>query len=168
MNFTLNLKVMKTKALIFSVLVISCTLAFAQPEFRNERMQRNREMMHKGNIQNRKMAVAQLLNLSDAQKEEFKKAMIDLHKQLLPIKNELGELKAKQRSLITAEKPDMSAINKNIEKMGQVQTEIAKIKTKHHLAMRAQLTDEQKLKSDMMRQKANFGKGNRNRNDGRL
>ena len=43
----------------------------------------------------------------------------------------------------------MAAIKKNIEKIGAIKIEMAKIQTKCHLAMRAQLTDEQKLKFDL-------------------
>lgn len=89
------------------------------------------------------------LNLTDAQKDAFKESRLAMQKQLQPLHNELGEAKAHQKSLVTAEKTDLSAINKNIEKMGALRVEMAKIQTKHHLDMRAQLTDEQKLKFDL-------------------
>lgn len=152
---------MKTKTLIFSVLMMVSIVAFAQPEFRRDRMQGNREHTFNGNKPEGRMQVAQALNLSDAQKEAFKKGMIDLHKQLLPIKNELGELKARQKSLVMAEKTDMGAINKNIEKMGQLQIEIVKIQTKHKLEMRNQLTEEQKIKFDMMKHSMKSKRGKR-------
>lgn len=91
------------------------------------------------------------MNLTDAQKDAFKQSMMDLHKKIQPLRNELGEAEAHQKTLVTAEKTDMGAINKNIEKIGGIRVEIAKLETKHHLDMRAQLTDEQKLKFDMMK-----------------
>jgi Spy/CpxP family protein refolding chaperone len=53
--------------------------------------------------------------------------------------------------LNSAEKPDFGAINKNIDKVAGIRAEMAKIQTKNHLEMRAQLTDEQRLKFDMMK-----------------
>ena len=54
---------------------------------------------------------------------------------------------------ISAEKPDMAAIDKNIEKIASIRVQIAKIMVKHHMEMRAQLTDEQRLKFDLMKGK---------------
>ncbi len=102
---------------------------------------------------------AQGLNLTDAQKESFKAGMMAIQKQLQPLKNELGELNAHQRTLVMAEKPDQGAINKNIEKIGALRVEMAKIQTKHRLEMRAQLTDEQRLKFDLMKGKMKERKG---------
>ena len=99
------------------------------------------------------------LDLTDAQKEVFKQSMLAMQKQLQPIRNELGEARAHQKTLTTAEKPDMNAINKNIEKMGSLKTEMAKIQTKYHLEMRAQLTDGQRLKFDMFDHQKRDGKG---------
>ena len=47
--------------------------------------------------------------------------------------------KAHQKTLMTAEKTDLAAINKNIEKIGGLKIEMAKIKAKNHLDLRAQL-----------------------------
>jgi len=89
------------------------------------------------------------LNLTDTQKDAFKQSMMEMQKQIQPLRNQLGEAEAHQKTLVTAEKPDLSAVNKNIEKIGELRVEMAKIKAKHHLDMRAQLTDEQRLKFDL-------------------
>lgn len=99
------------------------------------------------------------LNLTDAQKDAFKVSMLAMQKQILPLKGELGEAEAHQKTLVTAEKPDLSAINKNIEKIGSLKVEMAKIKVKNHLDMRAQLTEEQRLKFDLMKGKMGHDKG---------
>lgn len=101
------------------------------------------------------------LNLTADQKESFKKAMMSVHKQMQPLRNELGEAEAHQKTLATAEKPDLGAINKNIEKIGSIKVEMAKIMAKQRLEMRAQLTDEQRMKFDMMKEKQMMGKGHR-------
>ena len=99
------------------------------------------------------MGPMQGLNLTDVQKEAFKKSMLAMQKQIQPLQGELGEAEAHQRTLMTAEKPEMSAIGKNIEKIASIRVEIAKIMAKHHLEVRAQLTDEQRLKFDHMKGK---------------
>lgn len=99
------------------------------------------------------------LNLTDEQKEAFKQSAIATHKLMLPLRNELGEAEARQRTLETAEKPDFTAINKNIEKIGGIKVEMAKIQIKNRIEFRARLTDEQKMKFDSFNARKQMGKG---------
>jgi len=147
---------MRTKIFMVVMLMSLSTILIAQTaetgakKFRGMQcpgMQMNQ--MHKG---------MQGLNLTDAQKETFKASMLATQKQLQPLKNELGEAEAHQKTLMTAEKPDFGAINKNIEKIGGIRVEMAKIQTKHRLDMRAQLTDEQRLKFDLFKHGMKQGK----------
>ena len=137
---------MKTRILAFAVLMGLATGLMAQPnEKRDERSARGaNQEMQKQNSETRQNAI----NLTDAQKEAFKKSRIALEKQLQPIRNELGETEARQRTLTTTDKPDMDAINKNMDKIGSLKTQMAKLQTKHHLELRAQLTEEQRLMFD--------------------
>lgn len=141
---------MKTKVLMITVLLGLTTVVMAQ------RGGNDRERDFKGprsemRTDDRKGGPENDLNLTDAQKEAFKQSRLALQKQLQPLQNELGEAQARQKTLMTAEKPDMAAINKNIEKMGGLKVEMAKVRTKNHLDMRAQLTEEQRLKMDAMK-----------------
>jgi len=99
------------------------------------------------------------LNLTEAQKESFKQSRLALQKQLQPLRNEVGEAFAHQKSLVTAEKPDIDAINKNIDKIGSLRIEMAKIHVANLLEMRAQLTDEQRMKFDLIMDKMKKGRG---------
>jgi len=144
---------MKTRGFMLAVLMGLTTVLFAQPNGKGEGKQGNR-----GNHEMRaehQRGPGNGLDFTDTQKEAFQKSRVEIEKQLQPLHNQLGEARAHQKTLTTAGKPDMDAINKNIEKMGALQTEIEKIRTKHRLEMRAQLTDEQRLKMD----KAGFGEG---------
>lgn len=87
-----------------------------------------------------------------------------MHKQIQPLKNELGEAMAHQKTLMTVEKPDLSAIDKNIDKIGDLRIRMAKIISRHHLELRAQLTDEQRLKFDLFSEKKRGKKGPMNMN----
>lgn len=147
---------MKTKILMIAVLLGLTTAVMAQPSGNEQEKPfhgQNREMkmgQHKGARENG-------LNLTDAQKDAFKQSRMAMQKQLQPLQNELGEAKAHQKTLMSVENPDLAAINKNIEKIGSLRVEMAKLQAKNRLDMRAQLTDEQRLKLDFM--KAHFKKG---------
>lgn len=148
---------MKTKILALAVLMGLTTSLMAQPnERRDERPNRgkNPEMQMKKNEGHQN-----ILKLTDEQKEVFKQSRLALEKQLQPIRNELGEAEAHQRTLTTTEKPDISAINKNIEKIGSLKTEMAKIQVKHRMELRAQLTDEQQLMFDRFDHRKTGDKG---------
>lgn len=149
---------MKTKVLMIVVLLGLTIVAFAQPKEKGlERSFRGpRPEMRMDKEQNGPMNG---LNLSDAQKEAFKQSMLATQKQLQPIRNELGEAEAHQKTLMSAEKPDLAAINKNIEKIGALKVEMAKIQAKHRLDMRAQLTEEQRLKFDAFKVHVRGGEG---------
>lgn len=138
---------MKTKILMLVVLMSMSVVMFAQPNNRGGKksfIERDKVLLM--NDGQRGPGVG--LNLTVEQKEAFRKSMLEVQKQLQPIRNELGEATARQKTLTTTEKPDLGAINKNIEKIGALKVEMAKIQAKHRLEMRAQLTDEQRLKFD--------------------
>lgn len=158
---------MKAKILMVVILMSFSTLLIAQqpsdlaPKKKemSEKFARLREM--RGERMNQMRGPGNGLNLTDVQKEAFKKSMLTVHKQLQPLRNELGEAVAHQKSLVTAEKPDFNAINKNIEKIGELRVQMAKIETKARVELRAQLTDEQRLKFDMFKGMKKGGKMNR-------
>lgn len=148
---------MKTKVLMIAVLLGLTTAAMAQRENDQERPFRGQKSEMK--MEDRKGDPESFLNLTDEQKEAFKQNRLAMQKQLLPIQNELGEAEAHQKTLMTAEKPDLAAINKNIEKIGSLKVEMAKIRAKNHLAMRALLTEEQRVKFDMFKGHMRGGDG---------
>ncbi|MBV5311968.1 MAG: Spy/CpxP family protein refolding chaperone [Prolixibacteraceae bacterium] len=148
---------MKTKILVLVVLMGMSVVMFAQPGAGNEMRPFHGK---KGDVgMERSGGPMNGLNLTDAQKEAFKQSMLAVQKQMQPLRNQLGEAEAHQKTLMTSEKPDWAAINKNIEKIGEIKTEIAKLQAKHHLEMRAQLNDEQRLKFDMFKHQMKDGKG---------
>lgn len=102
---------------------------------------------------------------TENQQERMKELRLESTKKIQPLRNELNELRAKQRTLTTAEKADLKAIESNIEKMAGVQVEIQKIMAKQHQEIRSMLSDEQRIKFDGMRSKRNndFGRRPTNR-----
>jgi Spy/CpxP family protein refolding chaperone len=86
--------------------------------------------------------------LTDDQAAKIKDLHLNLLKEIQPLQNQLGELKAKQKSLISVDKADMKAIDGNIEEISKLQTQIMKATVHHRLQVRSLLNDEQKLYFD--------------------
>lgn len=155
---------MKTKIFIVVVLMSMSAVLMAQPTDKDSKKSfRGHEREMRTNDEQR--GPANGLNLTAEQKEAFKQSRLAVQKQIQPIRNELREAEAHQKTLVTAEKPDLAAINKNIEKIGELRVEMAKIQVKHRLEMRAQLTDEQRLKFDRMKGKMNHDRGMNRRHE---
>jgi Spy/CpxP family protein refolding chaperone len=98
------------------------------------------------------------LELTDAQKEQIEKLRTEHEKKVLPLRNEVGELRAELRTLSTVDKVNMSDINKKIDEIGKVQTELMKERAAHRQQIRSLLTDEQRVKFD-----SHFGRGSMGR-----
>ena len=86
-----------------------------------------------------------LPDLSEEQKEQIKGLRTTTKKDMLDNRNQVGELKAKLRTLQTADKPDMNKINSTIEKISVIKTDMAKKKAAHHQDIRSILTEEQRV-----------------------
>lgn len=146
-------------AIFMATAILISTAAMAQKttdrQNREERQEMMRQRMNRENAKND--------FLTQEQKESFKNLRIETEKELKPLKNELRELMARQQTLVTADKADLNAINKNIDKMSDVKAEMAKITAKQHQAIRSQLTEEQLLKFDNRRNKMDRGMKNYDR-----
>ena len=132
--------------------VLISTIAFAQ------RPQSGREPGNRGETQlrfSRDMNPrAQRMQLfTEEQQEAIKNIRLETAKKLKPLQNKLSELEAHQKTLTTADKADMNAIYKNIEEIGGVKTEIAKVQAKERQDVRNLLTEEQLLSFDNSRGK---------------
>ncbi len=141
---------MKTRflsLLIVASLFISTALT-AQPTKEGKRGNKNPErsvMMQKRQVHQK----SERQNFfTEEQQETIKTLRLETAKKVKPLKNQLRELAAHQQTLTTAESADLKAINKNIEKMAEAKTEIAKIMAAQHQQVRSLLTEEQLLKFD--------------------
>jgi Spy/CpxP family protein refolding chaperone len=89
-----------------------------------------------------------MLDLTEDQKEKMKAIRISGVEQSKTFKDELREIGAKHRTLVTANTPNMKAIEKSLEKMSGLKLELQKIQADKHQEVRALLTKEQLLKFD--------------------
>ena len=87
-------------------------------------------------------------DLTAEQKEQMQAFRLDVQKNSLPIKNELGENRAKMNTLITTDKPDMKAIDKLIDENAELMASLMKIKAQNHQKVRSLLTDDQRVVFD--------------------
>ena len=131
---------------IIAVVLISTTAIAQRPEpgrvlgNRGEaQMQRNRNMNPR---------VQRTPFFSEEQQEAIKNLRLETAKEMKPLRNKLNEMEAHQKTLTTADKADLNAIYKNLEEIGEVKTDIAKIQAKERQNIRSLLTEEQLLSFD--------------------
>lgn len=84
-------------------------------------------------------------NLTEDQRSQIRELRLNFLKEIQPLRNQLGELKARQKTLTTAIKPDMKAIDTNIDEVTKVQNQLMKKNAEVHQQVRAVLNDEQRL-----------------------
>lgn len=139
---------MKIRILTFAMVALFATSAtWAQ---KPERGQRNPEQRDR--MQRHEQMVERKSNFfTEEQQEQIKTIRLETAKEIQPLRNQLNELQARQKTLSTAEKADMNAINNNIDKMSDVRADIQKLMAKQHQEIRSLLNDEQKLKFDSMK-----------------
>ncbi len=101
-----------------------------------------------------------LLNLSDDQKEQMKTFKLEFIKQITPLENELEVKNAQLHAKSIGDNIDIKSVNKLIDEIGDIKTQIAKDKFAHRLKMRSILNDEQKIIFDAKPDRHNMaGKG---------
>jgi Spy/CpxP family protein refolding chaperone len=96
-------------------------------------------------------------NLSEEQKTKISAMRTNHMKEMQQLKNLVGENRAHYRTLMSADKADMVAINKNIEEFGKLRVEMMKKNAAHQQDVRALLTDEQRLAFDIKKGKGMKG-----------
>lgn len=88
------------------------------------------------------------LALTEEQQKKIDALKTSLHKALLPLRADLKVKKAELEKLLIAEKPSTTAIDKKIEEIGALRTQIQKALVHHRLQVREILTPEQRIKFD--------------------
>jgi Spy/CpxP family protein refolding chaperone len=89
------------------------------------------------------------LNLTAEQKTQIEKLKTAHMKEMIGLKNQLQEKKAHLHTVSTVDKVDMVEVNKTIDEIGALKTEMMKKKEAHKQEVRKLLTEEQRLKFDM-------------------
>jgi len=90
-------------------------------------------------------AMMQGMKFTEEQQKKMHSMKLSLQKEMLPLRNEIGENRAKLKSLSTAENADMKAINNLIDEDSKLKASIAKLLAANHQEIRKMLTEEQRI-----------------------
>ena len=85
------------------------------------------------------------LNLTEDQQKQITALRVAHQKEMQPLQNDIAIKQAELQKYRSADKPDMAQINSTIDAIGKLKTDLQKKRVAHQLAVRALLTDEQKL-----------------------
>ncbi|MCX6232835.1 MAG: Spy/CpxP family protein refolding chaperone [Bacteroidetes bacterium] len=84
-------------------------------------------------------------NLTKEQSEKIKKLQLELALNKFPLENIVREKEAGLQTISTVKSPDMKAIEKQIEEIGAIKIQLAKLQASHDQDIRKILDDEQRL-----------------------
>lgn len=135
------------KTVLLSLLLVGMTgtaLAQQPPDrvMKKERMEKMREMRQHHD------RMPRIPDLTDQQKEQIKDIMLTTRQAVLPLQNQMREKAARLKTLRTAEKVDMEAVNSVIEEIGDIRTQIMKTRVASEQEIRELLTEEQRVVFD--------------------
>ena len=124
--------------------VITATLMFVVINVANAQ-QCHRNGYRQGTAKEQGFGVERGLNLTEDQQAQMKSLRLKLQQEMLPIRNKLGENRARFRTLSTVEDADMKSINKLIDANSQLDASMVKLQAANQQAVRKLLTDEQRI-----------------------
>lgn len=138
---------LRSKGIVLPIaaLLLVAGTAFAQPPGMHEQGP-GREGMHGSKMSGHKGMIP---GLSEEQQEQIKTLRTEHMKAVQPLRNQLGEKKARLRTLTTADKVNMTDVNKIIDDIGKMQTQMMKLKEQHRQEIRKLLNDEQRVMFDV-------------------
>ncbi|MBN1252476.1 MAG: periplasmic heavy metal sensor [Bacteroidales bacterium] len=100
------------------------------------------------NMQNKQNFECNIPDLTDEQKSKIEVLKVSHLKEVTTHKNLMSEKRAHLNTLRTADKPDMNAINKTLDEIGALRTNMQKKSEAHRQSVRALLTDNQRVYFD--------------------
>ena len=99
------------------------------------------------------------LDLTEAQQEQWKALRLGHYKVMKPLRNQMAELKTRERTLISEEEVDMKALHKVIDDQSNLMNKMHKLRLEQRLAVREILTEEQLMRLDQRRGQGRMGHG---------
>lgn len=133
-----HLKMKKMKNLKFKTLTL--LLAMALLSINTSIFAQNGQNMKMGN-----KAMCNIPNLTQDQQTKIEKLKTVHMREMISFKTQLAEKKAHKNTLMTAKTIDLKAVNKVIDEMSSIKTQMQKNNAKRHNDVRNLLTDEQKV-----------------------
>ncbi|MBN1158434.1 MAG: periplasmic heavy metal sensor [Bacteroidales bacterium] len=125
-----------TKLMPLIALIITGTTVLAQPRFST----RADSLFHPGMRWNAYRG----LDLSEDQEKQIETLRSEHQKEMTDLRNDLAIKRAELQKLRSSENPDLNQINKKLDEIGQLTTEMSKKAIAHEQQVLNVLTDEQK------------------------
>ena len=89
------------------------------------------------------------LDLSQEQREQVKEQRLAFYKAVLDEENQVGELRAKKRTILSGDPVDKNKLYACLTELNQLQVQIQKERISHHQDIRSLLTEEQRIVFDV-------------------
>lgn len=94
------------------------------------------------------------LDLTEEQQKEIQTMKLANYKEMKPLRAEMNEIKAREKTLMAQEEINKKALNKLIDEQTDLMNKIQKKQLSHKLAFKEILTDEQEMKMEQKRNHA--------------
>jgi Spy/CpxP family protein refolding chaperone len=137
-----KMKIRINRIVVVALLMFPITAVMAQQRVNGSKGDVQRDQFQKRDGSGMAMAIP---DLTEEQQGKIKELHMDLMKESLPIRNQIGENSAKMRTLETAETPDMKVIEKLIDESAKLEASLEKKRAANHQEIRKLLTDEQRV-----------------------
>ena len=121
------------------VLMLIMGMANAQPRMRG---------MDRGPERGMRMNFHAMLNLTDEQEAQIEKLRLEQQKEMIPLRDKMQALQGEYRLMVVDDSKSKVQLKKQLQKISEVREEMQLKMAEHHKAVRALLTDEQKVKFD--------------------
>jgi Spy/CpxP family protein refolding chaperone len=108
---------------------------------------------------------AERLNLTEEQREEMNALRAEHYKTMKPLRAQMAEFKARERTIMSVEDVDMKALNRVIDDQTSLMNKMKKLQAEHRIETRGLLTEEQQMILD---QRGSFGRVPRWKGAGRI
>uniref|UniRef100_UPI00404872FA Spy/CpxP family protein refolding chaperone n=2 Tax=Roseivirga sp. TaxID=1964215 RepID=UPI00404872FA len=115
----------------------------AQDNDDRERPRAPRKEMAQGGVHEPGEKGPKIPDLTEEQKEQLRGFHVAAEKTALPIKNKLSENEARLKTLTTSEGYDAKAVDKVIDEIGKLKTDLLKLRVSTDQKIRGILTEEQ-------------------------
>ncbi len=106
------------------------------------------EQGRRANAGNGEFRAMKGLDLTDTQKEQMKAMRVGFMKEMTPLKNNMGIKMAELKAASTGDNVDAKAVNKLMDEIGAMRTNMAKKQFANQQKVRTVLSDEQKVMFD--------------------
>lgn len=127
------------------MLMIITVSAQAQERRGPHPQKQGQERMEKGGKGAEKPDRPRIPGITEEQEEQMKAIHLEMEKAGLPIRNQIGEKEARFRTLVTADSYDEKAVNRVLDEIGDLKTDMRKLKVASLQKAKKVLNDEQMM-----------------------